>query len=414
MDRIADSELLARARSGDRGAFGALIERHQPMVRRVAGGAVGHNETALELANESMLQAYLSLDRLRDDSRFQSWLYGIVLNVCKGHLRDQTRAPLSLEEVMGGVRFEAIPFAGIEPEPHEVAEARELHRLVLNAVNSLSPRNRAATLLFYYDQLSVREVAATLSISVAAVKGRLHTARASLREMLMHVYAGLDRSTQEERKKEKNMLKVKILDIVAQTREDKDTGASCGLHVVVMMDETGRRILPIWVGEAEGTAIAIGLSDAELPRPMTFTFMASLLEASGVEVEEVRVERLADDTFYAVTKVRNGEVVREVDARPSDAIARALHTGSPIYVAADVMETAGMDVPAGARDFRSRTKGSESVLRRFKERVSEGQQRAKQADPEERKETNEKARQELLAAIFGGESEDPGEAAGAK
>ena len=60
---------------------------------------------------------------------------------------------------MGGVRFEAIPFAGIEPEPHEVAEARELHRLVLNAVNSLSPRNRAATLLFYYDQLSVREVA---------------------------------------------------------------------------------------------------------------------------------------------------------------------------------------------------------------------------------------------------------------
>ena len=78
------------------------------------------------------------------------------------------------------------------------------------------------------------------------------------------------------------------------------------------------------------------------------------------------------------------------------------------------MEAAGMDVPEDVKDFRSRTRGSESVLRRFEERVSEAQQRARQADPEERKETNGKARQKLMAAIFGGEGEDPGEAAGAK
>jgi bifunctional DNase/RNase len=314
---------------------------------------------------------------------------------------------------MGGVRFEAIPFAGIEPGPHEVAEARELHRLVLNAVNSLSPRNRAATLLFYYDQLSVREVAATLSISVTAVKGRLYASRASLREMLIHVYAGLERSPQEERKKEKIMLKVEIVDIVAQTREDKDTGASRTHHVAVLMDAEGRRILPIWVGKAEGTAITMGLSDAELPRPLTFTFMSGLLEASGVKVEEVRVEKLASDTFYAVAKVRNGEVVREVDARPSDAMALALHTGSPIYVAEEVMKKAGMDVPADVKDFRSRTRGSESVLRRFEERVSEWHQEAKREDPKKRQEVKN-ARQELLASIFGGEGEEPGEAAGAE
>jgi len=50
VDRIADAELVARASSGDRSAFGALIERHQPMVRRIAGGVVGHDDTARELA----------------------------------------------------------------------------------------------------------------------------------------------------------------------------------------------------------------------------------------------------------------------------------------------------------------------------------------------------------------------------
>ena len=328
MDRIADAELVEKARSGDRGAFGALIEQHQPMARRGAGGVVGHDDTARELANEAMLQAYLSLDRLRDASRFQSWLYGIVLNVCKGHLRDRNRAPLSLAEVMDGTRFEAIPFAGIEPGPHEVAEARELHRLVLNAVNSLSPRNRAATLLFYYDQLSVREVAATLSISVAAVKGRLHTARARMREMLLPIYEEYA-GPHTRKREEKTMVKVEIVDVIAQPREDTDTGASRSHHVAVLMDAEGRRVLPIWVGEAEGTAIAMGLGDTELPRPLTFTFMSGLLEASGVKVEEVRVERLAEDTFYAVAKVRNGEVVREVDARPSDALALALLYGQP-------------------------------------------------------------------------------------
>ena len=401
------------ARSGDRSAFGALIEGHQAMARRVARGIVGHEETARELANEAMLQAYLSLDQLRDASRFQSWLYGIVLNVCRGHIREQQRAPLSLEEVTGGLRFEAIPFTGIEPDPHEVAESQELHRLVLGAVDALSPKNRAATLLFYYDQLSVREVAATLGVSVAAVKTRLHSSRARLRELLLPAYADLERPAPREKKEDKTMVKVEIVDVIAQKREDKETGASWTLHAAVLLDEEGRRVLPIWMGQAEGRAIAIGLKDLELPRPMTFAFMADLLDASGVQVEEVRVERLKDDTYYAVAKVRNGEVVSEIDARPSDGMALALHAGSPIYAADDVLQKAAMDIPAEVKDLRERTMGIDSILEQYyhatKPLHPEGAERIEPEDPKKRQKIIEKQYQELMATLFGSEGEGPDE-----
>src|SRR5438445_13635909 len=94
-----DSELVALARSGDKEAFGQLIDRHQARAMRVARGTVRNEDAAEELVQEAMLQAYLSLDRLREDVRFASWLHGIVLNVCRHYLRDRERRCLSWDEV---------------------------------------------------------------------------------------------------------------------------------------------------------------------------------------------------------------------------------------------------------------------------------------------------------------------------
>ena len=74
MEKSTDADLVASARRGDRDAFGLLVERHMPMARRVATGVVGAEDIGRELAQEAMLQAYLSLERLRDADRFQSWL----------------------------------------------------------------------------------------------------------------------------------------------------------------------------------------------------------------------------------------------------------------------------------------------------------------------------------------------------
>ena len=185
MEERTDADLVGLARSGDKDAFGTLAERHQRMAARVATGMVRDENVALELTQEAILRAYLSLDRLRDGHRFQSWLYGIVLNVCRSHIRDQKVDLLSLEVLSGGFRRAVSPSDTTQLDPDEAAEAKEQHEVVLAAVSELPPRLRAATLLYYYEQLGVREVAAVLGISVAAVKGRLHKARGQLRDRLV-------------------------------------------------------------------------------------------------------------------------------------------------------------------------------------------------------------------------------------
>ena len=386
-------------RSGDRRAFGDLVERHQAMARRVARGVVAIEDVARELANEAMLQAYLSLDRLRDAGRFQSWLYGIVLNVCRRFLRDRKTDFFSLESMMGGLRFEALPFAGLDPDPQEVAEAQELHEVVLRSVNELSPKNRATTLLFYYEQLSLREIAATLGVSVAAVKGRLHKSRGRLRELLVPALGdtGYDAPDTE---RSKQMVKVTIADIKKSKHTDEETGESSDQCVVILLDRDGNRVLPIWIGPFEADSIAIGLKELPVPRPLTHAFMASLLEASVAELEEVRIAEIKEDTFFAVAKLRSGDAVREVDARPSDAMALAVLTGSPIYVADEVIEKAGWELPGDAGDKEAVGKGVDSLLKDLEERWSKWKPKTEE-EREEFKAQMGKMRQKVYADMFG-------------
>ena len=94
-------------------------------------------------------------------------------------------------------------------------------------------------------------------------------------------------------------------------------------------------------------------------------FVAGVLEAAGGGLEEVRIEELRDDTFHAVTRIRAGETVREVDARPSDAMSLAAVAGSPIYVADEVMEKAGQDVPQELAAEQPKRKGIEAIAQKM-------------------------------------------------
>jgi RNA polymerase sigma factor (sigma-70 family) len=131
-----------------------------------------------------MLQAYLSLDKLNDPTRFKSWLYGIVLNLCRNDLRRQKVIYLSLETMVENLVDELLSIDSSSLDPQLVAEREELQTALLDAVDTLSDKNRLATLLFYHEQLSLQEVADRLNISIGAVKGRLHKARHQLRSIL--------------------------------------------------------------------------------------------------------------------------------------------------------------------------------------------------------------------------------------
>ena len=126
--------------------------------------------------------------------------------------------------------------------------------------------------------------------------------------------------------------------------------------IVILRDPDSETFLPIWIGLFEASAIQLGLEEVESPRPRTHDLLASMVDTLGSDVVKIVVEDLRDQTFFAVIHLsRNGETL-EVDARPSDAIALALRTGSPVFVARQVLEQARAGSGEGATDEQERVK----------------------------------------------------------
>jgi bifunctional DNase/RNase len=179
--------------------------------------------------------------------------------------------------------------------------------------------------MFYFDGLSIQEIAASLGVSIVAIKGRLHRSRNQLRARL------LDQPVRRIAG-EKHMIKVTIADI----HRHKMEGQQHEHNIITLLDEAGQRVLPIWIGTAEGQAMAMRLRGIAVPRPMTFSFMASLLEVLDAKLIEARVEALRDNVFYGVARIQAGSTIREIDARPSDVLTLAAGTDCPIYASESI------------------------------------------------------------------------------
>ncbi len=117
--------------------------------------------------------------------------------------------------------------------------------------------------------------------------------------------------------------------------------------VLLLREVDGDRYLPIWIGAVEATAIAYAQQGVVPPRPLTHDLMKDLLTATGNDLNEVRITEMKDGIFYAVLVFSSGV---EVSARPSDSIALALRMGTRIVCAEDVLDDAGLEVPAEQED----------------------------------------------------------------
>lgn len=113
--------------------------------------------------------------------------------------------------------------------------------------------------------------------------------------------------------------------------------------VVLLEEKDGSgRSLPIFIGAPEATAIAFAIQGVEVPRPMTHDLLKDVLEALGARVLRVVVTEVRDATYFAEIHLQQGEQRVVISSRPSDAIALAARTESPLYVADDLMEFAGV------------------------------------------------------------------------
>lgn len=184
-----DSVLIRLAAGGDRAAFQTLVERHRPLIYRVAYQFAGNHHDADDIAQDVCIKVFQSLSRFRHDAQFTSWLYRIAMNACIDYRRRQSPHVVHREMGDPDVSISAAPAAG--PDPEDETAGREIGVALRAAVAELPPRQRLIFVMRHDEGLKLREIAEALGLQDGTVKRQLHSAVHRLRRVLTARGAGV-------------------------------------------------------------------------------------------------------------------------------------------------------------------------------------------------------------------------------
>jgi RNA polymerase sigma-70 factor (ECF subfamily) len=178
-------QLVQRARAGDTEAFAFLAAEQLPSLRRFCGRLMGDEDAGRDLAQDTLLRAQQSIQRLGEPYRFGPWLMGIAANLAKKAWRAELRRPLSLEVLVNA--YPNVPWDESHTDvasPERRSEEAEEARLLLESIRTLPKALGRVVVLHYLNGLSYAEVAGVLDLPVSTVKGRLFDSRTRLRHAL--------------------------------------------------------------------------------------------------------------------------------------------------------------------------------------------------------------------------------------
>ena len=113
--------------------------------------------------------------------------------------------------------------------------------------------------------------------------------------------------------------------------------------VVILQEKDGERVLPIWIGPAEASAIAMELAGVKFSRPLTHDLLKQVIVGLGAQLYRVLITQVKENTYFAELQIRRGDHVVQIDARPSDSIAVALRLKAPIFTVDDLLELTSVD-----------------------------------------------------------------------
>ena len=116
--------------------------------------------------------------------------------------------------------------------------------------------------------------------------------------------------------------------------------------VVILKEEPGDRVLPIWIGPAEASAIAMEMAGMKFPRPLTHDLFPQLIRGLGGTLTRVLITRVQENTYFAELVITRGDEVFTVDARPSDSIAIALRMDAELYAGDDLLTSLSLESPS--------------------------------------------------------------------
>ena len=286
-------------------AFRLLVERHQPMARARAWRLCANPSDVDDIVQESFLQAFVALDRLRDPDRFAGWLAGIVLNVCRGL---QRRAPVTLLPDWPEPLHPAS--AGGLPSAEDLDRADALRA----AVAGLPAGQRRAVALHYYADLPPGQIAEP----PGAARASLHKARLRLRAYLTEHRPDLVPAASRRT----HMTTVRIARVERRIPPGP-VPTHLPSYVVVLADDAGRRELPIWLVADDGLRLSqlvepptadherAGAAQARTEDELT----DRLLRAAGASVTGVDIDELGPEVTAARIALTSPAGTRHVTAR---------------------------------------------------------------------------------------------------
>lgn len=176
-----DWDLVARVASGDRDAFGELVERHHRRLLRVCERLLGDAEEARDAVQEVFLKVMLKAGGFRPKALVSTWLYRVAVNHCLNVLRRRRlRRWVSLSAAEDDDVAAPPEPAEERADPHRELDARRRWGVVHRAIAALPPNQRAVLVLARFEELSYKEIAETLGITLGAVESRLFRAMRAL------------------------------------------------------------------------------------------------------------------------------------------------------------------------------------------------------------------------------------------
>ena len=185
----SDVSLMLEFQKGDISSFEKLVQKHKESIINIIYQFIGERDEAEDLAVEVFLRVYRAAKKYQAKAKFTTWLYKITTNLCLNEIRKKAKLqtislskPISAGEEKEEELIEKI--ADAAPSPQRILEKKESNALIRKAIDSLPAKQRMATILQIYEELSYKEISTILGCSVKSVERRLYWARTSLKERL--------------------------------------------------------------------------------------------------------------------------------------------------------------------------------------------------------------------------------------
>ncbi len=338
---ISDGDLVRLARDGDAVAFRLLVERHLPMARARARRLCANPSDVDDIVQESFLQAFLALDRLRDPDRFPGWLAGIVLNACRALRRGPQVALLPDWP-------EPLHPAATDGQPS--AEDLDRADALRAAVATLPAGQRHAVALHYYADMPAGQAGG----SPGAARASLHKARLRLRDYLTEHRPDLVSG----RRTPMTAVRVARVERRIPPGPVPDRWPT---HVIVLADDAGHRELPVWLLGPDGVRISAiferrnpddenagTIRGAGAKASTAEELTRRLLHAAGAKMTSVDIDELGPGVPVARIGLTGLAGSGNVTARLPDGLAIAITAGTPIRVADAVMDQLAVPTSPGS------------------------------------------------------------------